>query len=129
MVRHQVSVIQNFDHVNLPSLLNGYHIKLFPTLSEGFSLALLEAMACGLLPIATDIPGSREILKADQNSIIVPPRSQIEIEKALEKVISNTKYLNELRRNAYSTAQSFSWACVANERVKLYEDYLEASDF
>ena len=46
-VRDRVHVVTYYQHKLLPSLLEGHHIKLFPTLSEGFGKALVEAMACG----------------------------------------------------------------------------------
>lgn len=126
-IRSRVSVIPYYENSRLPSLLIDFQIKLFPTLSEGFSLALLESMACGLLPIATNIPGAREILKNKVNSIVVPPRNQKAIEDALQEVIADPDYLNRLRKASYSTAQNFSWREVSRNRLSLYKKCLESS--
>lgn len=123
-VRDQVTVVPKYEHAELPKLLQGHQIKLFPTLSEGFAKSLVEAMAGGLAPVATDIPGSREILQDNQNSIVVPPRNQAAIEVALEKLITQPGYLDKLRQNAYFTAQSYSWAQVAQKRLKFYTEAL-----
>jgi glycosyltransferase involved in cell wall biosynthesis len=124
-VRNQVQVIQHFPHKQLPTLLKGHQIKLFPSLSEGFSLALPEAMACGLAPIASMIPGAVEILKNEHDSILVPPRDSRAIEQALERLITDRQLLDRLRQNAYTNAQQFSWKRVAKLQLSLYEKTLQ----
>ncbi|NJR49591.1 MAG: glycosyltransferase family 4 protein, partial [Leptolyngbyaceae cyanobacterium CSU_1_3] len=52
-VRDRVKVVPAYANNMLPALLQGHHIKLFPTISEGFGVALVEAMACGLAPITS----------------------------------------------------------------------------
>jgi glycosyltransferase involved in cell wall biosynthesis len=94
---------------------------LFPSLSEGFPLTLPEAMACGLAPIATDIPGTTEIAVNGQNSILVPTRNIEALEKAMETLLNDSQYLNRLRRNAYNSVQGLSWIEIARKHIDIYE--------
>lgn len=121
---NRIKTIPCYDHKNLPSLLKDYHIKLFPTLREGFSLALLEAMACGLAPVTTSHPAAIETIKDSYDGIIVPPRDSNAIEEALEKLITDRSYLEILRRNAYLTAQNYSWEVIARDSLSLYQNGL-----
>jgi glycosyltransferase involved in cell wall biosynthesis len=73
-VGDRIRVIPRYSHEALPDLLRGHHIKLFPTLSDGFGLALIEAMACGLAPVTTTTPGPMEVVRDGDNGILVPPR-------------------------------------------------------
>jgi glycosyltransferase involved in cell wall biosynthesis len=123
-VRHRVQVIPHFQHEQLPMLLKGHQIKLFPSLSEGFSLALPEAMACGLAPVATDIPGVKDILKDGYNGILIPSRDSNAIQTALEQLILDRSQMERLRRNAYASAQRYSWIIVARNQLSLYEETL-----
>jgi glycosyltransferase involved in cell wall biosynthesis len=123
-VRDRVKVIPNYSREMLPSLLYGSHIKLFPTLSEGFSLSLIEAMACGLAPITTDIPGTPNFFRDNENGILVPPRNQDMIVQALERLIEDRIQLENLRRNAYLTAQNYGWQQIAKNTLALYEQAL-----
>jgi glycosyltransferase involved in cell wall biosynthesis len=104
-VRDRIRVIPRYSHEALPDLLRGHHIKLFPTLWEGFSLAL-TAMACCLAPVTTTTPGPMEIVSDGDNGILVPPRDSLAIEQALERLILDRPYLDRLRRNTYATAQN-----------------------
>jgi glycosyltransferase involved in cell wall biosynthesis len=120
-VRDRIRVISRYSHEALPDLLRGHHIKLFPTLSDGFGLALIEAMACGLAPVTTTTPGPMEIVSDGHNGILVPSRDSQAIEQALERLITDRPYLEKLRRNAYATAQKYSWHRIARDNLTLYE--------
>jgi len=120
-VRDRIRVIPRYSHEVLPDLLRGHHIKLFPTLSEGFSLALTETMACGLAPVTTTTPGPMEIVRDGDNGILVPPRDSQVIEQALERLITDRPYLEKLRRNACATAQKYSWNRIARNNLAFYE--------
>lgn len=124
-VRNRVRIVPHFNHDMLSHLLKEHQIKLFPSLSEGFSLALPEAMACGLAPVATSISGVADILKDRYNGILIPPRDSFAIQKALEQLINDRTQLEKLRRNAYNTAQHYSWRIVAQNQLSLYEEALE----
>jgi glycosyltransferase involved in cell wall biosynthesis len=121
VVRDRVKVTPHYDHELLPSLLQGHHIKLFPTLSEGFSLALPEAMACGLAPVTTATPGPMEIVRDRTNGILVAPRDTEAIVQALEQLIGDRSYLDRLRLSAYETAQNYSWQKIAATTLTIYE--------
>ncbi|MBD2178192.1 glycosyltransferase family 4 protein [Pseudanabaena sp. FACHB-1998] len=120
----RIHVIPRYQNGDLASLLLGHAIHLFPSLSEGFGLAVVEAMACGLVPIVTDIPGPTEIVTHDFDSIIIPPRDSLAIKEALRKLITNQEYLSKLRLNAYQTAQKYSWTNIAKDNFRLYEEAL-----
>ena len=122
----RIRVVPHYDHTTLPDLLRGHQVKLFPTLSEGFSLALPEAMACGLAPVTTLIPASLEILQDGHDGILIPTRDSTAIEHALERLILDRPYLDRLRRNAHATAQRYSWNRIATATLNLYEQSLSA---
>ena len=123
-VHDRIRVIPRYSHEALPDLLRGHHIKLFPTLSDGFGLALIEAMACGLAPVTTTTPGPMEIVSDGHNGILVPPRDSHAIKQALERLILDRPYLDRLRPNAYATAQNYSWEPIARDNLAFYEEAL-----
>lgn len=123
-VRDRVQVVPRYTHETLPTLLRGHQIKLFPTLSEGFSLSLTEAMACGLVPVTTATPGPMEIVRDGYDALLVPSRDSRAIEQALERLLIDRSYMEQLRRNAYATAQCYSWARIARDNLSFYEEAL-----
>ena len=79
----RIKVIPTYKHETLPTLLQNHHINLFPSLSEGFGKALIEAMACGLAPITTDADGPMEIVRPDHDAVVIPMRDANAIEDAI----------------------------------------------
>jgi glycosyltransferase involved in cell wall biosynthesis len=120
-VRDRITVVPSFDKSELPQRLKDSHILLFPSLSEGFPLAVPEAMACGLAPIVTQIPGPTEIVVNGVNGLVVEPRNQLQLEQAMERLINNTDDLQKLQSAAYHTVQKFSWGYIAKQHLALYQ--------
>lgn len=123
-LHERIRVIPRYDHDQLPELLKGHHIKLFSTISEGFGKALVEAMACGLAPITSAAAGPLEIVQDGYDGLVVPIADSKAIEHALEKVICDRTFLEQLRKNAYSSAQEYSWEKIARRRIEAYEKAL-----
>lgn len=61
------------DRGDVRELLQGFDIFALSSLSEGYSMALLEACASGLPIVATDVGGNREIVVDGRNGLLVPP--------------------------------------------------------
>ena len=78
---------------NISGVLQWMDYFVFPSLYEGQGMALLEAMALGLLPITSGIPTSREILQEGYYGIIYEHNDKEELVKAMKKALS--------RKNSY----------------------------
>jgi glycosyltransferase involved in cell wall biosynthesis len=120
----RIKVYPSYNNVELIYLLRNHQILLFPSLSEGFPVALLEAMACGLAPISTDIPGPTEVLTHGKNSLLVPPRNSQAITDALEQLLHDKNKLSNLRSNAHKIAQNYTWKQISEERIEIYQSML-----
>ncbi len=80
----KVSLIGRIPNTELPSFLGASDAYISPSLSDGSSLSLLEAMAMGLGLIVTDVPAIREWV-TPQNGITVERKDSESISQALEK--------------------------------------------
>jgi glycosyltransferase involved in cell wall biosynthesis len=84
----KIRVLGRVPNNELPALLNAADVYVSPSLSDGTSLSLLEAMACGLGLIVTDVPAIKEWV-APENGLMVKRGSREELTEALEKYYSN----------------------------------------
>ncbi len=57
---------------DIPEILRGFDCFVLPSLAEGISNTVLEAMACGLPVIATDVGGNRELVERGRTGELVP---------------------------------------------------------
>lgn len=76
---------------NIPSVLCDLDIYLMTSLWEGFSVALIEAMAVGLPIVATDVGGNGEAIINEQSGLIVPVKDVNAISNAIESLIVETE--------------------------------------
>jgi glycosyltransferase involved in cell wall biosynthesis len=65
------------------------HIAALPSRREGLPKSLLEAAACGRALVATDVPGCREIARAGENALLVPPDDPAALARALETLATD----------------------------------------
>ena len=71
------------DGAELRDLYRNTDIFVLPSEREGMPLVLLEALAMGLPVVATDIPGSRDVIIDGINGVLVPPSDVAALRKAL----------------------------------------------
>lgn len=73
---------------------------VFPSYREGFPNVVIEAGAMGLPSIVTDINGSREIIIAGKNGIIIPPRDEEALYQAMAEFVNNPQMVASMAANA-----------------------------
>jgi glycosyltransferase involved in cell wall biosynthesis len=73
-IQDAVRFLKNVPRESLQDLSRRHHVLVFPgSHREGFSVALLEAMASGLAVVGTASGGSAEILEDGANALVIPP--------------------------------------------------------
>ncbi len=75
-------------------------IFVLPSLWEGTSIALLEAMAAAKPIVATDIPGSREVLSSPKCGVLVPPGDSSTLAEAISYLFEHPETACEYGRTA-----------------------------
>lgn len=94
--------------------------------SEGMSIALLEAMACGLPPVATEIPGNTDLVTQEQNGLLFTPGDKAGLAAALERGLSDTVLRARLAASARETITSrFSVEQMNRRYARLYQQVWE----
>ncbi len=74
--KFNVKFMNNVPHSKLPIILNRHEIFILPSLYEGTPKVLLEAMACGLPVIGTDVKGINEVIEHEKNGILCGESSE-----------------------------------------------------
>jgi len=75
-------------HDELPSYLNSSDLYVSTSLSDGTSISLLEAMACGLPCVVSDIPANKPWIKEGQNGFRFQPGDHKELATKIISVLS-----------------------------------------
>ena len=109
---------------NTISLIRGSDLLIQPSLVEGMSSTLLEAMGCSTCIIATNVGGNSEIIENNKTGILIEPNNS---EKLLDK-ISNLLVKKEKRINlateARKSVEKYNWKRVGQLYLDVYESLL-----
>jgi glycosyltransferase involved in cell wall biosynthesis len=104
-------------------ILQAADIFVLPSLNEGMSNALLEAIACGLPVVVTDVGGSRELVK--DNGFVVEKGSPKALRKALLEYQGNPALVKSHRKASRKKALTMSWQKMSHAYVALYEKVVQ----
>ncbi len=104
---------------DMPILLSGADVLVFPSLYEGFGLPLLEAMACGCSVVTSNLSAMPEVV--GDAGILVDPYNTEEIVGAIEKIVTDPELRNRMCKKGLERARGFSWKKTATETLKVFE--------
>jgi glycosyltransferase involved in cell wall biosynthesis len=90
----------------LPDVYGEHDVLLLPTLSDGFALTQLEAMAHGLPVIATANCG--DVVEEGRSGFLVPVRDSKALVRAIGALLENPEHLESMSVNAQARAKEFS---------------------
>lgn len=117
----KVLFCQALSHEDIPVFLNAIDVFCLPTLNEGSCNAIVEAAACKVPIISSNLPFNDDLLN-DRNSIRIDPMSVEEIKSAIQKLYSNKEKRKELARNIYQDAKKFT----IEQRAKNILEFIES---
>ena len=121
---HLTGYVVNTD---LPAIINQCKVFLYPSLRESFGIPILEGMACGVPVITSNTSSMPEI--AGDAAAIVDPYKPDEILAAIERILADEKFRNELCEKGMERAKLFSWRNMAVKYLELYEEvYAEINE-
>jgi glycosyltransferase involved in cell wall biosynthesis len=81
------------------------HVFVLPTISDGFAITQLEAMAHGLPVITT--PNCGRVVTDGVEGLIVPPRDSAALSEAILRLCRDRELLREMSRNALATVKHY----------------------
>jgi glycosyltransferase involved in cell wall biosynthesis len=106
----------------VPRFLKSADICVFPSRREGFSLAILEAMAAGVPIIASDIGGIREALAGGKNGMLFEAGNADALSEAILSLYQDHGLREKLANAALEAAKAYSWENIAQKYISLYND-------
>jgi glycosyltransferase involved in cell wall biosynthesis len=105
---------------DLAALYHAADVLAMPSLSEGFGIPVLEAMACGTPVVCSDGGALPEV--AGDAALLVPPEDVDALAAALVRAVSDDALRQLLRARGYAQARRFSWDEAAREHVRVYHE-------
>ncbi len=96
---------------------------ILPSFSEGFSMAILEAMAMGKPVVCAGVGAMRDFVNTGVNGEVFAPGDTKALEQGVLSLLDDKKYRTEIaNHNAGYVAENFSQAVVADKLARLFKD-------
>jgi glycosyltransferase involved in cell wall biosynthesis len=108
------------DHADLPALYSGADLLVLPSLYEGFGLPILEAMACGVMVVASDTTSLPELV--GDRGILVDPMRPSRIAAGIVRGLSDAPFRAECIRRGLAFAREMTWERCACRTLAVYEE-------
>lgn len=107
---------------SLPALYNLANALVLPSLYEGFGLPALEAMACGTLPIVSNISSLPEVV--GDVGIQVDPKDSQALASAMARALGDSDWTAEQEAAGVKRAANFSWDVHAEALLQVWDRVL-----
>ncbi len=118
----KIHILGFIEQDDLVPLMNLAKIFLFPSYYEGFGLPILEAQACEVPVITSNISSMSEV--GGESVYYVDPNNVNEISDGIKKIMSDAKLYKSLVNKGLENIKKFNWKKTAHETVEIYEKIL-----
>jgi len=119
----QVKFIGTVPHKKVAAYLSAADIYVSTSFSDGTSASLLEAMACSLPPVVTEIDGNKEWIKEGINGFLVPKANSQEIADKILLLAKNQALREKLKAKAMETVKRrVNWQMNIQELTKIMDE-------
>ena len=110
---------------DIPACLNSMDLFVQPSLSEAFSQVLIEAMACGLPVIATDVGGANEVIDNGMNGVLIDANDPDAIAREVLELYGSAQLRNNFAKAGRSTVrENFIIEQMVDRQMELYESWI-----
>lgn len=92
----------------------------FPSIKEGWGLAVLEAMAAGLPVVASDLAVFREYLVDGESALLPPAADDVALARAMRSLVEDAGLRERLRAGGRAVLPRFTWEAAAHRHREIY---------
>ncbi|MFC2005156.1 glycosyltransferase, partial [Chloroflexota bacterium] len=122
-VSSAVKFIGRVPHREIPEYLNSAEVYVSTSISDSTSSSLIEAMACGLSPVVTDLPANREWITAGENGFIVPQDDYQTLAIKVTNLLENAELRENMGKiNRMMIMEKAEYGNEMNKMMGLYSD-------
>jgi glycosyltransferase involved in cell wall biosynthesis len=120
----RVHLLGQVPNEDLLDLYNSAEMLAHPAFYEGFGLPPLEAMACGLPVIVSNVASLPEVV--GDAALLIDPHDIDELSAAIWRVLNDGELHQEMREKGLRQAERFSWERGARETLDIYRRVLSS---
>jgi len=126
-LRSSVSFSGGVSKSDVPIWLNKGDIFLNTTNFDNTPVSVMEAMACGLCIVSTNVGGIPFLVEDGVDALLVPPNDPDAMAAAVKRILTEPGLAGKCSTNARRKAEQFDWSVILPQWEKLIEEVIENS--
>jgi glycosyltransferase involved in cell wall biosynthesis len=107
-------------HQRMPEFLSAADILLNPTDVDNLPMSMLEAFACGVAVVSTNVGGIPDMLEDSRSALLVPPDDHREMASKIMELLRNDQLARRTILAARDLAENYCWKAVRNQLLQAY---------
>ncbi len=120
-LQNNVEFLGRIPREKTPAYYQEAGLFVLPSLNEGMSNAMLEALASGLPLVATDTGGTKELVADGKNGFVVKMKDPDDLAEKIEKIMDDEDLQKSMAEASRQLAENISWEQVAKRYFELYK--------
>lgn len=121
-LQDRVTILGPVPQADVSTVLQGGDVFVNTSDTDNTPVSVIEALACGLCVVSTDVGGIPRLLTNRKDALLVPPDSPSELASAVRDVLTSPKLAMSLSRSGRNRAAALEWAVIVLEWERLFEE-------
>ena len=109
---------------NTISLIRGSDLLIQPSIMEGISSTLLEAMGCETCIIASNVGGNQELIENNKTGVLVEPNNTEELVEKISYLLMENEKRSAIAANGLKAVVKYDWKQIGKLYLDIYESPL-----
>jgi glycosyltransferase involved in cell wall biosynthesis len=108
-------------HQDVPAFLRSLGVFVMPSRAESFGVAALEAQACGVPVVATNVGGLPEVVRDGETGLLVPPNDPRALAEGIQVLLSDPQRRSDMGRAGVTwVRERYLWQASVSEMLGVY---------
>lgn len=127
LISRELTFRERVNHEDIPLWISASDILVLPSLSEGRPNVILEALACEVPVVATDVGGIPELMVDGETGYLVPAKNPGELSRKINKLLENKSQRENMGKLGRKSIiqRGLTWEAHAKKTVDIYSELLE----
>ncbi len=120
-ISDSVLLLGNLPHGRVLIEIKKSEVFICPSLAEGLGIVFIEAQACGVPVIGTNVGGIPDVIQNNENGLLVEPKNSAQISEAIIKLLGDKSLAERLSSRALDTVKKYDWSNVMARIDEIYK--------
>lgn len=125
-LKQQASALKNIEflgyHSDIGNYIRAFDIFIFPSLEEGLGSTLLDVMEAKVPIVASEAGGIPDIIRHNDNGILIPPQNSDAIVEAILMLINNRELAQKISEKGYTEVDKYRPDTISRRYMDIYKN-------